>query len=125
MKSGDVFTLDAQSIQEVATFTKTPLVDVAKKLTDGDTYSVAKSDDGTGDVVRGSRWVDGKPKKGRPRRFPRATVLRLLGEVDTRPTTEETESAVEAAEDEALEEKAEELLAAADAPEKTESSSSW
>jgi hypothetical protein len=125
MKSGDVFKLDTQSIQEVATFTKTPLVDVQKKLTAGDTYSVAKSDSGTGDVVRGSRWVDGKPKKGRPRRFPRATVLRLLGEKDDRPTTEETESASEAAEEEALEERAEELLAAVDAPEKTESSSSW
>ena len=126
MKSGDVFTLDTQSIQEVATFTKTPLVDVQKKLTDGDTYSVAKSDTGTGDVVRGSRWVDGKPKKGRPRRFPRATVLRLLGEKDDRPTAEETEQATEAAEESALEERAEELLAAADAPaEKTESSSSW
>ena len=125
MKSGDVFTLDAQSIQEVATFTKTPLVDVKSKLADGDTYSVAKSDAGTGDVVRGSRWVDGKPKKGRPRRFPRATVLRLLGEKDDRPTAEETEQAEESAQEEELEERADELLTAADAPEKTESSSSW
>ena len=53
MKSGDIFTLDAQSIEEVSKFTKTPLVDVQKKCATGDVYSVAKSDTGAGDVVRG------------------------------------------------------------------------
>jgi len=121
MKSGDIFTLDAQSIEEVAKFTKTPLVDVQKKCSPGDVYSVAKSDTGTGDVVRGSRWVDGKPKKGRPRRFPRATVFRLLGEVDTRPTAEEAAAAAEAATDKELEAQAAELLA----KEKAAAASSW
>lgn len=118
MKSGDIFTLDAQSIEEVSKFTKTPLVDVQKKCAAGDVYSVAKSDTGTGDVVRGSRWVDGKPKKGRPRRFPRATVLRLLGEVDTRPETEEV---AEKAADSELEAQAAALLA----EEKAAAASSW
>jgi hypothetical protein len=121
MKAGDIFTLDAQAIEDVATFTKTPLVDVQKKLTPGDTYSVAKSDTGTGDVVRGSRWVDGKPKKGRPRRFPRATVLRLLGEEDTTPSAEETAAAEEASTDAELEAQAAELLEA----EKAAAADSW
>ncbi len=121
MKSGDIFTLDAQSIEEVAKFTKTPLVDVQKKCAAGDVYSVAKSDTGTGDVVRGSRWVDGKPKKGRPRRFPRATVLRLLGEEDTRPTPEEVASVAETAAEAELEAKASALLA----EEKAAAASSW
>ena len=112
MKSGDIFTLDAQAIEEVATFTKVPLVDIQKKVNVGDTYSVAKSDTGTGDVVRGSRWVDDKPKKGRPRRFPRATVLRLLGEEDDTPTAQEAAEAAEATGDAELEARAAELLAA-------------
>lgn len=106
MKAGDVFTLDTQAIQEVSDFTKVPLSEVQKKLSVGDTFSVAKSDTGKGEVARASRWVDGKPKKGRPRRFPRNTIARLLGE----------EVAVEAEEttvddDAALEERAAELLA--------------
>ena len=121
MKAGDVFTLDAKAIEETATFTKIPLVDVQKKLTPGDTYSVAKSDTGTGDIVRGSRWVDDKPKKGRPRRFPRATVLRLLGEEDDRPTAQEAAEAAQASGDAALEAEAAKLLAA----ERAAAANSW
>jgi len=121
MKSGDIFTLDAQSVEEVAKFAKTPLVDVQKKCAAGDVYSVAKSDAGIGDVVRGSRWVDGKPKKGRPRRFPRSTVLRLLGEVDTRPTAEEVAEASETVTDKELESQAIALLN----EEKAAAASSW
>jgi len=109
MKAGDVFSLDTQSIEEVAKFTKTPLVDVQKKLKDGDTYSVAKGYSTEVGVVRASRWEDGKPKKGRPRRFPTSTVLRLLGEESE--TDEDVVVADEAAEDTALEERGEALLA--------------
>lgn len=121
MKSGDVFTLDAQAIQEVATFTKVPVKEVQQKLSVGDTYSIAKSDKGTGDVVRGSRWADGKPKKGRPRRFPRATVARLLGEDYEAETAEEVAENEAEAEDAALEEQAEALVASEDAAD----SDSW
>jgi hypothetical protein len=111
MKAGDIFTLDAQAIEEVATFTKVPLVDVQKKVAIGDVYSIAKSETCSGEIIRGSRWVDDKPRKGRPRRFPRATVLRLLGEEDTTPSAEEVAQAAEASNDAALEEEAARLLA--------------
>jgi len=109
MKAGEIFTLDDQAVQEIATFTKTPLVDVQKKCAAGDVYSVAKSETGTGEVVRGSRWVDGKPRKGRPRSFPRATVQRLLGEEFT-PAAEVVEVEAEKADDMELEAHAAELL---------------
>lgn len=123
MKSGDVFTLDTQSLDEIAKFNKVPLADVTKKLSDGDTFNIAKSDSGKGDVVYGSRWVDGKPQKGRPRRFPRATVARLLNEeYETESASEEAEVAeAEAEDDAALEEQAEALLAS----ESADTSDSW
>ena len=108
MKSGDVFTLDAQSINEVATATKVSVEQVRDKLSDGDTYSIAKSERCDGTLVRASRWVDGKPKKGRPRRFPAATVARLLGESYDAP--EEAEETTEAADEADLEAHAAGLL---------------
>lgn len=115
MKSGDVFTLDAQAIEETAKFTKVDLGALQKKLSEGDEFSISKSDKLNTNVIRGVRWVDGKPRKGRPRRFPRATVARLLGFDDSAfeaaQTAQQTAVVQQTAEEAAnLESRAEELL---------------
>lgn len=122
MKSGDIFTLDAQAIEDTAKFTKVDLGALQKKLSDGDQFSISKSDKLNTNVIRGVRWVDGKPQKGRPRRFPRATVARLLGfddsEFEAAQSAQEAAVAQQTAEEAAnLESRAEELLETpADAP---------
>lgn len=128
MKSGDVFTIDDQAIDEVAKFTKVPVTQVRSKLTNGDTFSIAKNEQCGSEVVRASRWVDGKPTKGRPRRFPAATIARLLGETYVAPVAAAAPVAAPVVDDTAdLEEHAADLL---DAPEETpvvaeDSASSW
>jgi len=83
MKIGDTFTLDAQGLQETAEFTKVTVADLQSKVSVGDTFSLSKKNKFNTTIVQGTRWVDGKPQKGRPRRFARATVARLLGEDDS------------------------------------------
>lgn len=131
MKPNDTFVLDAQAIQETAEFTKVALSELQKKLSEGDTFSISKRDKLNTNVVRGVRWVDGKPQKGRPRRFPRATVARLLNFDDSafQAAQEAAEAAAvaEVAQDEqALESRAEELLGATvDAAPSPNEDSSW
>jgi hypothetical protein len=113
MKSGDTFTLDVQSLDELAAFGKTSVADLTTKINVGDTFSIAKTELCGGEVIRASKWDDGKPKRGRPRRFPRAVVLRLLGETeeDGAPLAPEEVLEVEQAEEQdALERRANELL---------------
>jgi hypothetical protein len=132
MKSGDVFTVDAQAIEETAAFTKVALEALQAKVNVGDTFSISKADKCTTSVIRGTRWVDGKPQKGRPRRFPRATVARLLGEDDsafesTQGAQEAQEAASQAAAEAALVEHATTLLnePAPVAAEVSDEDSSW
>jgi len=116
MKSGDTFELDSQSLDELAAFGKTTVSELnKKKINEGDTFSIAKAELCKGDIVRASKWEGGKPTRGRPRRFPRAIVLRLLNETETQEPTQTAEEAVESQEaDEqvALEQRAEALLGA-------------
>lgn len=97
MKSGDIFVVDAKAISELADFYG---VDVAKlQALDGVTFSIANSKSApaiTSVEVRASKWKDGKPSRGRPRKFPKTTVARLLGETLS-DTTEEVVAQVESA----------------------------
>lgn len=91
MQSGQVFRVDTQATQEMADFYKREVR--AFEDLDGLEFSIAKSKATpavTSTEVRASKWVDGKPKKGRPRKFPRATVARLLGLTDDPSLTGET-----------------------------------
>lgn len=113
MKSGDTFVLDSQSLDELAKFGRTTVAELSKKIGVGDTFSVAKTELCGGEIIRASKWEDGKPKRGRPRRFPRAVVLRLLGETEEEGPSvdpEEVLEAQQAEEQEALERRANELL---------------
>jgi len=113
MKSGDTFTLDSQALDELATFGKTTVSELTKKIEVGDTFSIAKTELCGGEIIRASKWKDGKPTRGRPRRFPRAVVLRLLGETEEEGASVAPQEALEAQqaeEQEALERRAEELL---------------
>jgi len=135
MKSGQTFVVDSMALTDVAEFLKTPESDLGDKFNVGDTFGISKSEKCDGDVIRASRWVPDaegnlKPKKGRPRRFPRATVARLLGETDDRSLTEPTaQVAAETAqedEDADLEAHAQELLEAAPATSEASSEdASW
>ena len=83
MISGQVFKLDEQGVQETALFYKTKLA----KLNDlvGGEFAIASgrtSNAITEREVMCSRIVNGKPSIGRPRRFPRTVVARLLGETN-------------------------------------------
>ena len=122
MISGQTFQLDEQALVEVAAFSKLSLPKVRESLSVGDTFSIAKKEDCAGAVINASRWdVDsngvGKPRIGRPRRFPRGTVERLLGEPVTTPVftqvlSEEAEAEAESqAEETLLQAEAEALLA--------------
>lgn len=125
MKSGQTFVVDAQAVQDVASHLKVDAKELDGKLSAGDSYVVAKSEKCEGDVIKASRQVlvDGelKSKKGRPRRFPRSVVARLVGETDDRSLTAPTEEAVAQAKEEAdeseLEAHAASLLAEAPATE--------
>lgn len=109
MQVGDVFTLDTKAIEETAETTGKPEATLREKLSEGDTFVIAKSEQFFNNkVVKASRWVVdddgvGKPKQGRPRRFARATVARLLGEDDdvslqgTEEVEDTTDSDLEAA----------------------------
>ena len=66
-KKGIVFRIDADAAKELS-------------LTEGDEFAISK--DSTAVEVRASRFRDGKPARGRPRKFPTATVARLLGITD-------------------------------------------
>lgn len=129
MKSGDTFVLDAQAIQEVADFIKKDLSEVQKKLSVGDTFSISKRDKLNTEIVNGVRWRDGKPQKGRPRRFPRATVVRLLGFDDSeflaaQQAKEQAVATEVQVVDQALETQAEELLEATE-PAPVSAEDSW
>jgi hypothetical protein len=81
MKSGDTFIVDKQALGELAGFYKMDEGSFSK--IEGLTFSIAKSKNApaiTSSEVRASKWKDGKPSRGRPRKFPRTTVARLLGE---------------------------------------------
>jgi hypothetical protein len=83
MQTGQVFKIDAQAVKEMASFYKRPESDFAQL--EGREFSIAKSKVTsaiTDSEVRGTKWDDGKPQRGRPRKFPRTTVARLLGETD-------------------------------------------
>ena len=66
-KKGVVFRIDADAADEL-------------NCSEGDDYAISK--DSTLVEVRASRFKDGKPSRGRPRKFPTATVARLLGITD-------------------------------------------
>lgn len=134
MKSGQTFVVDAAARTAVAEFLKLPETELDGKCDVGDTFGIAKSEKCDGDVIRASRWVPDeegtlKPKKGRPRRFPRATVARLLGETDDRslttPTAEEAVETAEATQDADLEAHAQELLETAPAASEAADGDSW
>lgn len=88
MNVNDVFTVDQGAIDELKL-----------EVTAGQQYRITQPVNGV--EVRASKVVDGKPQKGRPRRFPVATVARLLGvpvpavTATATATTETTETATE------------------------------
>ena len=132
MQTGQVFKIDAQAVKEMATFYKRPESDFASL--EGREFSIAKSKVTsaiTDSEVRGTKWEDGKPQRGRPRKFPRSTVARLLGEnddaslqpasassdasdgADTADASGDTAEASDSADEgESLDDAAEELIAA-------------
>ncbi len=129
MKSGDIFTLDETAIEEVADFSKVSIRKIETKIKVNDVFSVAKNSNCNGPIVYASRWVDGKPSRGRPRQFPRATVIRLLGEaaveaVEQAQTAEEQRRNQEE-EKRALEERAAELLSCFDEATLKAAEESW
>ena len=75
MKLNDVFTVDQATIDELKLTCK--LKDVEQPVTAGQQYRISQPPNSV--EVRASRVVDGKPQKGRPRRFPTAVVARLMG----------------------------------------------
>ncbi len=126
MQVGQVFKVDSQAITELAKFYKRAEGDF--KSLEGVDFSVAKSkvtSSVTENEVRGTKWVDGKPQRGRPRKFPRATVARLLGETDDVSLQAPTESAEAASDDAELEDAADELVATASPSESTSENDSW
>jgi len=64
LKRGIVFRLDADAAEEF-------------ELDDGAEYAISR--DATATEVRASRFKDGKPARGRPRKFTTTAVARLLG----------------------------------------------
>jgi hypothetical protein len=52
MKSGDTFTLDVQSLDELAAFGKTSVADLTTKINVGDTFSIAKTELCGGEVIQ-------------------------------------------------------------------------
>lgn len=95
MQTGDIFKIDNQAVQEMAKFYKRPEGDFSNL--EGLEYSIAKSKVSkavTTTEVRATKWEDGKPKRGRPRKFPRVSVARLLGETDDASLTGAVETEV-------------------------------
>lgn len=108
MEAGQVFKIDAEAAK-----------DLGNDDLEGREYAITKTRGNITDVeVRASQFKDGKPSRGRPRRFPRSVVARLLGETSD-PSLQAVEEAADVAVDdeptvEELEEKAEELIAASE-----------
>jgi len=107
MEAGQVFKIDADAAK-----------DLGNEELEGREYAITKTRGNITDVeVRASQFKDGKPARGRPRRFTRSLVARLLGETDD-PSLQvvEVEAAdvVEEPTVDELEEKAEELIAASE-----------
>lgn len=69
LKKGVTFRLDAQAAETYTTSTIT--------LQEGDEFALSR--DATEVEVRASRFVDGKPQKGRPRKMLTVDVARCLG----------------------------------------------
>jgi len=107
MKIGDTFVLDDAAVEATANLCGQAVDSLSGKVESGMTYGVSKSATLTSDVILASKWEENdegvlKPKRGRPRRFPRATVLRLLGEEDTQADTAEDETSSEEVELDAI-----------------------
>jgi len=64
LKKGVVFRIDANAADEFS-------------LDDGAEFAISR--DATATEVRASRFKDGKPARGRPRKFPTSAVARMLG----------------------------------------------
>lgn len=87
MQVSDVFTVDQAAIDELKL-----------EVSAGQQYRITQPVNGVN--VHASRIVDGKPAKGRPRRFPVAVVARLMG-VEAPAATDSTEDNSDTAEAEA------------------------
>lgn len=84
MKTGQIFRVDAQTQTDTAAFYKVTVDSFSDKMPVGSEWAIAKSkvtDSVTKLEVRASRVLSGSVQKGRPRRFPRHVVARLLGEL--------------------------------------------
>lgn len=113
METGQTFVIDKQAVGEMAKFYKRPEGELQKL--EGLTFSIAKSkvtSAVTSTEVRGTKWEDGKPKRGRPRKFPRATVARLLGELSDASLTGVEAKVEDSSDDAELEQAADELVGA-------------
>ena len=64
---GIVFRIDASAAKEFS-------------LTENSEFAISR--DATAVEIRASRFKDGKPARGRPRKFPTAAVARMLGITD-------------------------------------------
>ena len=73
LQKGVTFTLDAAAAKELG-------------LDEGQVYALSQHADEVN--ARGKKFVDGKPSRGRPRKFSTRLVVRLLGLTDVEfPTT--------------------------------------
>jgi hypothetical protein len=96
MDSGQTFVVDEQAVQDIAkVFKRNP-----DKLRDkilGHTFIIPKSLSGVPNIdavlVRGARIINGNIQRGRPAKFPRFVVARLLGEMDD-PSIEDYETKI-------------------------------
>jgi len=64
LKKGVVFRIDTDAAAEFG-------------LDDGAEFAISR--DATATEIRASRFKDGKPARGRPRKFPTSAVARMLG----------------------------------------------
>lgn len=121
MQTGQTFVVDAQAVEDTAKFYKKTLAQYQALGLVGRTFSIAKSRPGHEPVsaleVRASAWEDGKPRIGRPRRFPRCVVARLLGELNDASLTNPVGIVTAPAAAPATEADAETALNAAETPE--------
>lgn len=88
LKKGVVFRIDSDAAKEL-------------NLTDGSEYAI--SVDANAVEVRASKFKDGKPARGRPRKFSTADVARMLG---VTLTVSAPEDAVEDSSDDSEEDEA-------------------
>jgi len=87
LKKGVVFTIDSDAAKEF-------------ELDQGVVFAISR--DANAVEVRASRFKDGKPARGRPRKFPTAAVARMLGITDLDlPTSDADETEAVADVDEA------------------------